>query len=306
MAFAKTPKQIRIAVLSVHFENGLKHQVKKIRNFQFPAQRHFSAWAVNCQRILTLVYGGTSNRWTTWTNKPNTPVKESDLFMSMKPVRSADGQNSISPYFFSQKPKMLIILFQYTNVYLGYVVQPSIFAFSCSLVSQSLASVYNPAEHKICAVPITRNVGQHSWFAYGFLLSAYATPVFSCSIGWNWSSHWYWWLPCATACPVLQDIDCQVAAWKFRCPFSPFSFIPRQGNYWEINVSAGRILLHLKSAIWHRSATRFSNSQGGMKTLDDEHFGCHPLCMIFFICSDHVWNQSHWSQEYHSSPHSAK
>ena len=27
---------------------------------------------------------------------------------------------------------------------------------------------------------------------------------------------------------------------------------------------------------------------GGMKSFDDEHFGCIPLCLIFFICSDHV------------------
>ena len=130
----------------------------------------------------------------------------------------------------------------------------------------------------------------HSWIEYGFLLSAYATPFFSCSIAWNWSSHWHWWFPCAVACPASRDIDGQVTAWKFLCPFSPYSVSPRQGTYWETN--AGRIVLHLKFVIWHRSATRFCNSQGGMKTLHDEYFGSSPLCLIFFICSDSVWNQS--------------
>ena len=110
----------------------------------------------------------------------------------------------------------------------------------------------------------------------------------------------------SAACPASRDINCQVIAWKIICPFSPYSVSPRQGTCWETNVCAGRIVLHLKFVIWHRSATRFCNLQGGMKTLHDEHFGCSPLCLIFFICSDHVWNQSYWSQEYHSSPLSAR
>ena len=47
MAFAKTPKRRKLAVLSVRFQMGLKIQVlktiKKIAEFQFPAQSHFSA-----------------------------------------------------------------------------------------------------------------------------------------------------------------------------------------------------------------------------------------------------------------------
>ena len=43
--------------------------------------------------------------------------------------------------------------------------------------------------------------------------------------------------------------------WKFCCPFSPYSVVPREGTYWETNVRAGRIVLHLKSVIWHHSAT---------------------------------------------------
>ena len=49
------------------------------------------------------------------------------------------------------------------------------------------------------------------------------------------------WLFCAAACQALLDIDVQVTAWKFRCSFSPCSVFPRQGTYWEANVSAGRI-----------------------------------------------------------------
>ena len=39
--------------------------------------------------------------------------------------------------------------------------------------------------------------------------------------------------------------------------------------------------MHLKFAIWHSSATRFRNSQGGMKTLDNEHFGCRLPAVHF-------------------------
>ena len=59
--------------------------------------------------------------------------------------------------------------------------------------------------------------------------------------------------------------------------------------------------MHLKSVILHRSASRFRDSQGGIKTLNDEKFGSHPLNLIVIICSDYIWNQSSWSQEYLSS-----
>ena len=124
-------------------------------------------------------------------------------------------------------------------------------------------------------------------------------PFFSCSIAWNWSSHWHWCLPCAAACLASRDIDGQLTVRKFRCSFKPFSVLPRQVTYWETNVRAGRtrIILHLKSVIWHCSATRFRDLQGGIKTLDDEYFGRRPICLICFICSDHVihvWKQSYW------------
>ena len=141
---------------------------------------------------------------------------------------------------------------------------------------------------------------------YRFLLSAHTKPFFSCSIAWNRIFIWHWWLLCAAACAASRDIDGQVTAWKCRCPLSTYSVFPRQGTYWETNVCEGKIVQHPKSVIWHRSTTRFRDWQGGIKTLHDEHFGCRPLCLIFFNCSDHVENQSYWSQEYHSSPFSAR
>ena len=61
------------------------------------------------------------------------------------------------------------------------VVQPSVFGtatlnkkidFTWSRVGPLLLPVNNQEKHKICASPITRNVGWRSWFKYEFLLSA--------------------------------------------------------------------------------------------------------------------------------------
>ena len=157
-------------------------------------------------------------------------------------------------------------------------------AFTWSRVCTSLPQIYNLAKHKICASLIwliTRNVGPRSWFEYGYLLSDFTTPLFSCSIALNRSSHWYWWLLCAAACPASRDIagNCQVTAWKFRCPFSPFLVFPRQGTYWETNVHAGEIILHLKSVIWHRfSALNFWAGSGHVE-VNDVTFAA---CPVFF------------------------
>ena len=120
----------------------------------------------------------------------------------------------------------------------------NILAFTWSRVSPSLPPVYNLAKHKLCASPITRNVGPRSWFEYVLLLSAYTAPFISCSIAWNWSTHWHWWLLCKAACTASRDIDCQVTGWKFYCPFYPYSVFLTQGIHWETNVSAGRLVLH--------------------------------------------------------------
>ena len=96
---------------------------------------------------------------------------------------------------------------------------------------------------------------------------------------------------------------------NFLVPFLQILSSPAgQGTYLATNACAGRIVLHLKSVVWHRSATRFSDSQGGIKILDDEYFGSRPtaLSLALFICSDYlwVWNQylCQWSQGYLSSP----
>ena len=57
----------------------------------------------------------------------------------------------------------------------------------------------------------------------------------------------------AAACLSLRDIDCQETAWKLCCPFSPFSLFLRQGTYWETNVRARKIVLHIESVIKHCS-----------------------------------------------------
>ena len=54
---------------------------------------------------------------------------------------------------------------------------------------------------------------------------------------------------------------------KILSSLSPYSVSLRQGTYGGTNVCAGKIVLHLTFVIWHRSATRFCNSQGGIKTL---------------------------------------
>ena len=129
------------------------------------------------------------------------------------------------------------------------------------------------AKHRICVLLTRWNVGPHFWFQYGFLLSVYAPPFLSCPTAWNWTLLLHLWCPCIVAGTASWDIDDQVTAWKFLCPFSEYSVTPRQGTCWETNACADRIDLHLKFVIWHSSATRFCNSQGGMKTLHDEHFG---------------------------------
>ena len=125
--------------------------------------------------------------------------------------------------------------------------------------------------------------------------SAYATSLSSCSIGWNCS---LFFLLCS-ADPPIDTSGCAVyqlalhheiltARWlheNFLVPFrlSLFSVFPRQGTYWESNIHAGRIIVHLKSVILHCSTTRFCYLQSGIKTPDDEYFGFCPLCLMFLF-----------------------
>ena len=73
MAFAKTPKQIGIAIclLALKLDKNIKS--KKIRIFQFPAQRHFSAWTANCQEsnpglLLNFQPPGPTSQTLKWKN----------------------------------------------------------------------------------------------------------------------------------------------------------------------------------------------------------------------------------------------
>ena len=155
----------------------------------------------------------------------------------------------------------------------------------------------------------TRNVGPRSPFKSGFLLSAYAPPFF---LALQHRTEPYFDTGGFPAQLLALHREISTTRWLheiFVVPLKdPYSVSPRQDTCWETNFCAGMIALHLKFVIWHRPATRFRNSQGGMKTLHDEpwHFGWCSHCLIFFICSDHVWNQSYCSQEYHSAPLSAK
>ena len=48
-------------------------------------------------------------------------------------------------------------------------------------------------------------------------------------------------------------------------------------------MHAGRIVLHLKSVIWHYSAPRFSDMQGGIKELDNKYFGSSLVNFSYFF-----------------------
>ena len=98
---------------------------------------------------------------------------------------------------------------------------------------------------------------------------------------------------------------------EVHTPFFPYSVLPRQEICLEIMVHhdpcTGRIVLHLidlKSVIQHCLATRFcgSHRHRGVEILDNEYFGSLTLCLIFFFCRDHVWNQSYCFQEYQRKP----
>ena len=115
MAFAKTPKRIRIAVLSARFKIGLKYRVKKSQKFPISCpttcqesnpgvQRKFQPpWPISqTLRSKNAVFRCIWN---------HSVLQNSELSFS-------NGRNSISRYFFSQNPKCWIVLFQYTNVYL--------------------------------------------------------------------------------------------------------------------------------------------------------------------------------------------
>ena len=173
--------------------------------------------------------------------------------------------------------------------------------FTWSRVCQLLPQVYEPAEHKICVSPFTQN-GPLSWFLYGFLLFAYATTLFSCSIAWNWSSYWHWWLLCPAACPASRDINCRWLHQNLAVPFFHFlsqAFLDKALPEKPMLVQVG---LFCTSNLSSCTALQqdFMIHKVGSKHLITNNLAAVqcPLCLIFFICSDHIWNQSYWSLEY--------
>ena len=64
------------------------------------------------------------------------------------------------------------------------------------------------------------------------------------------------------------------------------------GNYWETNVRAGISLSIF--FIWHVKISWFERWDNSWWIFWQpfEYFGSSPLCLIFFILSDSIWNQS--------------
>ena len=97
------------------------------------------------------------------------------------------------------------------------------------------------------------NENSHSWFKYGFLLSAMQCPFFLLN---SMSAEPILLLALVVA--LRSSLPCTA---RYRLPgncmkFSlssrlPYTF-PTQGTHWELNVRAGGIVLHLKSVILHR------------------------------------------------------
>ena len=153
---------------------------------------------------------------------------------------------------------------------------------------------------------ITLDAGPQFWFECGFLnMDAYAQPFFSFLTVWNRTLLWHWWFSTQLLGLHREILTSRWLHENFIVPLlhilSPLDkalvekpMFMQVGLICTSNLSSGTAL------------QQDFVIKGGMKTLHDEHFGCRPLCLIFFICSDHVWNQSYWSQEYHSSKHSAK
>ena len=97
-------------------------KMKKLQNLQFPAQQHFSAWAMNCQESNSRLRRNFLPPWPMsqtlrWTNAICTCIWNHSVLQHGERSFS-NGRNSISLYFFSQNPMCQFILFQYTYVQL--------------------------------------------------------------------------------------------------------------------------------------------------------------------------------------------
>ena len=160
------------------------------------------------------------------------------------------------------------IIFLYNLVYPRDVVQPPVFVtaalernkkkLALSSLSPGQVAARRSRQYKtlLCVLSTRWNVRPTLLIWIWILAFCLCNPLFSCSISWNWSSHWHWWFPCAVACLASRDIDGQVTAWKFRCPFSPYSVSPRvldkaliekpmfvqEGSFCTSNLSSGTSL----------------------------------------------------------------
>ena len=95
----------------------------------------------------------------------------------------------------------------------------------------------------------------------------------------------------------------QLASWKFHRPFSANSVFPRQSTYFKTNIGRGRFVLHITFCHAAQLSNKISRFSRWVEILDGEHFVSFPLCLIYFICSDHVWNHSYNSQDYQGLPY---
>ena len=93
-----------------------------MQDLQFPAQRHFSAWASNCQES-NHAYG--LNFQPPWPISQTLRCKNAIFTCTWNhsvlqngELSFPNGKNSSSQYFFFQNPKYQFILFDYTNAFL--------------------------------------------------------------------------------------------------------------------------------------------------------------------------------------------
>ena len=140
------------------------------------------------------------------------------------------------------------------------------FAWSCLASATVLAScfsrVYNQVKPKICSSLITINVATWAYIHTSDLnMNSCFVPLQPLLL---LALQHGPYPPIDTGGCYVQQLaqhhkvsTARLRAWKFCCPFSPYSVITRQGPNWETNVCADRIVLHLKSVMQLCSATKF-------------------------------------------------
>ena len=96
--------------------------MKNLQNLQYPVQRHFSVWTINCQESKPGLQQNFQppypvSQTLVWKNAIFTCIWKHSVLQNGE-LSFPNGRNSISRYFLSQSPKCRFILFQYTNVFL--------------------------------------------------------------------------------------------------------------------------------------------------------------------------------------------